>query len=169
MNVITCFGCPLRVPAYGKRCQILDDRLKIVRPAKLTAIAFECATKRDLFRPGQPVKFKVYEDKENSAGDRMLKWVNGWVWKWDDRKVVIASSETRVPVLKLYPRRLTATDGEWKRCCSKCGKPEGVADRIKGRDDDEAHDYVCRWVEEEMGDGYYEAVDYPCVYRKAKR
>lgn len=167
MNVISCYGCPLRVPHYRKRCQILEDRLKLVRPAKLTAIAFDCPTKRDLFTPGQPVEFRAYAANASSEEGPHLMWFPGWVWKWDDRKVVVVSRETRSPIIKRYPNQLKATNGGWKRCCIYCGKPEGVADKLRSRLDPELHDYVCRFEVEPRGGVYSEIVDYPCEYREA--
>ena len=146
MNIPTCYRCPSR-----KGCVLLAAKRAAVKGAGLTVIKFKCTRREALFAPGQPVSFKVWTrcDKDDRPdGYRpVLVELEGWIWRHYGRKFQVVSMMTDAPVIKLYPDVIQAIEGEWRRCCVHCGKPEGVADRLIRKGDSGESDYICRYTD----------------------
>lgn len=174
MNIRTCHGCPLR-HVDGKRCEILEAKVKAVCGLGLTSIAFNCPTKKALFRPGQCVQFLGSTDIGIDSNHYSDVEFLGWVMGWKGDKVRIVCEETDYPIICIYPRKIQVPDptihGEEaifdRRVCIHCGMPEGVQIWIKPKGAEDSHRWECRYSEYEPSMNPNSLV-LPCEYAEAQ-
>lgn len=155
MNFPTCYRC-----TYEHGCEIKEQKREAIKGLGFTTAKFRCTKKKFYFDPGVQVTFEGWDgDGSQDEGRGLLSTYIGYFWKWQDRKIVVVSDETRSPIVKLWPNAATPTTEPPKRCCIHCGKPEGLADIIKPRDEDKPRPYVCR-----SDYGEYSQADHPCEF-----
>ena len=157
MNIRTCYGCPLR-NVDGKRCEILEAKVKAIRGMGFTSVAFNCPTKKALFKPGQCVQFLGSTDVGvNDSHFADVEFL-GWVMGWKGNKVRIACEQTNAPIVHILPEKIQTPDPEIfgeedifdRRPCIHCGMPEGLKVQIKPKHGEgELHKWECRYSEYE--------------------
>jgi len=163
--ITTCLRCPLKV-VEGQTCEIFSRAKKAIRGSGVTSARIRCDKRKKLFRPGQYVTFQgVNRDPENPG----LEQYYGWIWKFDPARNtwLICGEDTSSPFVRIRPDRIWALDGNIKRCCLRCGKPEGVADKFNDRKASEERRYSCGGHYEERGLWNGEWVEDGCEFSEA--
>lgn len=174
MNIIPCYQCALRSAPNPKssnpfskiRCAILEEKLgHITAGSGITAIDFKCPTRDAIYKPGDAVYFKYWN---HDGGESIWSRGLGYVWKIKERKVVVLSADTRIPILRFYTGQLRPAEGVAPAlCCIHCGKPKGLLDAVYSRSAMESKPYVCRDDYSQPFDGEYPTgveFNLPCEY-----
>ncbi len=165
MNVRTCYRCPERHPDplnRRKRCPVLQEKLNAVRGAGLTNIEFKCEKRKQLFKPGEVVRFTLTKGENPLHGGTIEAQAEGIIMKADGRRYLLYSEDTNFCLARLYPDSLHRT-GERVRVCIHCAKPEGVTIQLPHKNSEESAQWVCRYSTDfDTSIGGYQAL--PCEY-----
>lgn len=149
--ITTCLHCPLKL-VNGQTCEIFTRATQAIRGSGVTSAKIRCDKRKHLLRPGQYVTFLGrFRGEKSEFGAAPLDDCFGWIWKFDvaKNKWLICGENTDSPFVRIRPDRIIALDDNEKRCCTKCGKPEGVADSFLDRKTGGKVSYVCfeHWQE----------------------